>query len=612
MRHSPHHITASEDRVPFVRKIGYGTGMMGFALLIQIYMQFYNPIYNETLGLSPVLIAWVLCASRIWDGITDPLMGHLSDITRSRWGRRRPWILVGAILCAVSYTALWCFPRGEWKTANVPPAQNPTVEMTSIPFQSVETSKLRLVFPDGDASVRDVTVHDESGEISVKAKASSSVEGFEANCATDGDSSTVWKVQAVDADVAEIGETEPGSTWLEIKLLKTRSLQMLQVNTANVFELMVWQGPSERFYIVWLLAASFLFYLSFTVFAVPYIALGMELSPDYHERTSVMTTRTVVEQVGFFVVYSLFYLTSLERFADRAEGMRYNSLWVAIVIFIAIAIPALFAREHPSAAKALEHQDAQNTKTRVSLWISVKETLSCWPFLNLGLITVVSYFGVITVGVLGYYVTVYHLFGGDTGETSGKLMTIVGWSMPISTMIALPLMNVLSKTIGKRNALITAFSLTVVGALLRWPFYTPDAPYLCIIPAVLFQIGCAGAYMFINAMIPEAVDADELKTGERREGMFSAVYGWVYKLGFALAILLSGYVLEGTGYDAERGANQAPEAIYWLRFSFTWVAAISMLVTVLLVLTYPISEKKAYEIRQQLEERRKGNAQADA
>ena len=118
--------------------------------------------------------------------------------------------------------------------------------------------------------------------------------------------------------------------------------------------------------------------------------------------------------------------------------------------------------------------------------------------------------------------------------------------------------------------------------------------------------------MFINAMIPDAVDADELKTGERREGMFSAVYGWVYKLGFALAILLSGYVLEWTGYDAELGAHQTPETIYWLRFSFTWMAAISMLVTVLVVLTYPISEKKAYEFRQQLDERRKQDAQSDA
>jgi GPH family glycoside/pentoside/hexuronide:cation symporter len=607
MNESRRHITAAEDKVPFMRKIGYGTGMMGFALLIQIYLQFYNPIYNETLGLSPIWIGWVLFASRIWDGITDPVMGSVSDNTRSRWGRRRPWIFLGAVLCSLSFLALWWFPRGEWTTADARPVQNQTAEVATVPFQSLETSKLRLVFPDGEASVHEVMVRDFSGEIPVKVKAGSSVEGFEAKCIIDGDASTYWKMDSAQADG---GQKEPEKAWLDLKLFKTRTLQEFQVRTASDFELMVWRGPSERFYIGWLLVASLLFYLSFTVFTVPYIALGMELSPDYHERTSVMTIRTVVEQIGFFVIASLYFLTSLERFADRAEGMRFNSLWVAVVIFIVIAIPALFAREHASAAKALEHQDIRKTKKKISLWLSIKETLSCWPFLNLGLITVVSYLGVITVGVLGYYVTIYHLFGGDTGEASGKLMTIVGWLIPISTMVALPLMNRLSKKIGKRNALITAFSLTIAGSLLRWPLYTPEAPYLSIIPTVLFGIGCAGAYMFINAMIPEAVDADELKTGERREGMFSAVYGWVYKLGFALAILLSGYVLEWTGYDAELGANQTPEAIFRLRFSFTWMAAISLVVTVLLVLTYPITEKKAYEIRERLEARRREDADA--
>ena len=89
-----HHITAPEDRVPFFRKVGYGTGMLGYALMIQVYMQFYNPIFNDTLGLSPVLIGWAIAIARIWDAVTDPLMGSLSDNTRSRWGRRRPWIVL--------------------------------------------------------------------------------------------------------------------------------------------------------------------------------------------------------------------------------------------------------------------------------------------------------------------------------------------------------------------------------------------------------------------------------------------------------------------------------------------------------------------------------------
>jgi len=471
------HVTAFEDRVPFFRKVGYGSGMLGYALLIQIYMQFCNPIFNDTLGLSPVWIGWVFSLTRIWDAVTDPFMGSISDNTRSRWGRRRPWIALAAVLCSVSFLAIWWFPAGQ----------------------------------------------------------------------------------------------------------------------------------SSGFYFWWLMIASLFFYLAFTVFSVPYIALGMELSPDYHERTSVMTIRTVVEQFGFFVVSSLFFLTSLDRFSDRAEGMRWNSLWVAAVIFVVIMIPAVFAREHPSVNEVLKHQDAEKKKKKIPLWVSAKETLSCWPFLNLGLITVVSYLGVITVGSLGYYVTVYYLYSGDKGVDSGKLLTIAGYTIPVSTLVALPLMNKLSRKIGKRNGLITAFSLTVIAAFLRWPLFTPDAPYLSIIPTVLFGIGCAGAYMFINAMIPDAVDADELKTGERREGMFSAVYGWTYKLGAAVAMLLSGYVLEWTGFDAT-AAQQTPEAVYWLRCSFTWVAAISLIVTVLLVLTYPITEKKAYEIRRELEARRRETA----
>lgn len=470
-----HQVTAAADKVPFFRKASYGTGMMGYALMIQIYMQFYNPVFNDTLGLSPVLIGWVIFLSRFWDALTDPFMGSVSDNTRSRWGRRRPWIALGAVLCAISFLAVWWFPGGH----------------------------------------------------------------------------------------------------------------------------------NNTFYFWWLLITSLCFHLAFTVFSVPYIALGMELSPDYHERTSVMTMRTVIEQLGFFVVSSLFFLTSLGCFANRAEGMRYNSLWVAVVIFIVIMIPAIFSREHPSAAAALKHQDAQKDKKKIPLWLSVKETLSCWPFLSLGLITIVSYLGVITVGSLGYYVTVYHLFGGDKGVESGKLMALVGYSIPISTMLAVPLMNKVSKKIGKRNALIAAFSLCTIGAILRWPLYTPAHPYLSIIPTVLFGIGCAAGYLFINAMIPEAVDADELKTGERREGMFSAVYGWTYKIGAALAMLLSGYVLQWTGFDTARGMNQTPEAIFWLRFSFTWMAALSLIATILLVLTYPITEKKAYEIRRLLEEQRK-------
>jgi len=463
-------MTAENDRIPFFQKVGYGTGMLGYALMIQTYMQFYNPIFNDTLGLDPVWIGWIIGLSRIWDALTDPLMGSLTDNTRSRWGRRRPWIGLGALLCSVSFAIIWWFPPGQ----------------------------------------------------------------------------------------------------------------------------------SHTFYVVWLLVSSLVFYVAFTIFSVPYIALGMELSPDYHERSSVMSFRAVLQQGGFFIVSSLYWLTSLDRYADRAEGMRWNSLWMAAVIFAVIAIPAVFAREHPSMLAATRRQ-----KKKVPLWRSAKETLSNWPFLNLSLITIISLLGLMMVGSLGYYVTIYHMFGGDKGETSGRLLTFVNYTIPISTIIAVPLLQKLSTRIGKRSTMIAAFSIALVGTLLKWPCYTPVNPWLSIIPSILLGFGSAAAYVFVNAMIPEAVDVDELKTGERNEGMFSAVYSWMFKIGAAIALLLAGYVLKGTGFDANLEGMQEESTIFWMRVYFTLIPALALAASIGLALTYPITEKTAYEIRAQLEARRK-------
>ena len=105
-------VTAPEDRVPLKDKILYGSGSFADMTFQWTLIAFALPILNLELGFSPVVIGLVLAITRIWDAVTDPLMGSISDNTRTRFGRRRPYIGVGAILCGLFFISIWFVPEG--------------------------------------------------------------------------------------------------------------------------------------------------------------------------------------------------------------------------------------------------------------------------------------------------------------------------------------------------------------------------------------------------------------------------------------------------------------------------------------------------------------------
>lgn len=83
-------------RVPLRRKLAYAMGGIGDALPINLMNIFLLVFYVDTLKIDARVVGLALFLPRIWDAISDPLMGQISDNTRSRWGRRRPYILLGS------------------------------------------------------------------------------------------------------------------------------------------------------------------------------------------------------------------------------------------------------------------------------------------------------------------------------------------------------------------------------------------------------------------------------------------------------------------------------------------------------------------------------------
>lgn len=115
-----HHNISKSDHIPLLQKImfGAGTGMDFLATGLTVTW-LWLPVFNIGFGINPAVLGVVLMIFRGWDAISDPIMGNISDNARTRWGRRRPFIVMGAILTALIYPFLWRPPTGFGDTGMV-------------------------------------------------------------------------------------------------------------------------------------------------------------------------------------------------------------------------------------------------------------------------------------------------------------------------------------------------------------------------------------------------------------------------------------------------------------------------------------------------------------
>jgi GPH family glycoside/pentoside/hexuronide:cation symporter len=134
--------------------------------------------------------------------------------------------------------------------------------------------------------------------------------------------------------------------------------------------------------------------------------------------------------------------------------------------------------------------------------------------------------------------------------------------------------------------------------------YNPEHPYLLLIAAPFIAFGLGSVFTIVSSMLADVCDYDELQTGERREGIFGAIYWWMIKLGQAAASLISGVLLNMTGFNIALGGHQTEQTLFYMRICDVGIPIIASVIAIFIILTFDISEDKAYEIRKQLEERR--------
>jgi GPH family glycoside/pentoside/hexuronide:cation symporter len=312
----------------------------------------------------------------------------------------------------------------------------------------------------------------------------------------------------------------------------------------------------------------------------------------------------------------LWFMQSDVLFDDMVEGASWLAIIIgAAVIFIGV-IPAIFLKERFNKANTKERSVAATTEKPLKI-NNVEEfptgikgflrgfviTLKFKPFLSLCGATFLVFNGFMLVSSFQIYVIIYYVFEGNQSlgaEYSGWAGTLSA----ASTFFVIFFVSWLSTKIGKKKAFYVATVVSIAGYGLKWICYHPDYPLLTLVPAPFMAFGLGALFTLMGSMIADVCDMDELETGERREGMFGSIYWWVVKLGMAVALAAGGFLLNVTGFDVALGGAQTTETIHMMRLFDVVIPMVASAIAIWMVYTYPITEQKAHEIREELEKRR--------
>jgi len=477
------HNTSGKDRVSVREQIGLGFGRAVQDGTHGSLFVLASPIYNITLGLDARLLSTFVFVQRIWDALLNPVFGQFSDNFRSRWGRRRPLIFLGAFPVAFFFGLLWWFPR----------------------------------------------------------------------------------------------------------------------------------NASHTFLFWYLLLISLAFYAGLSLFAMPLGGLIIEATDDYHERTRVAGITLAFGFAAQIGSNWLFKLTQLwvphgappsVRIADTITGVRWVGIVSAILFLVMGLVPVALCRER-NYAKVTSRQRP------VPFLESLRAVRGNQSFMSLLWARCLFSFGYQMVGLMGGYMNIYYVFGGDISG-SATVGAILGSGYHIAAIAAsLFAYPHIERRVGKRRTLELAAAILIVDCVSKYFLYQPGHPWMPIAIIMMNGISNAGVSLMAIAMLGDIADQDEYLFGLRREGVFNSLLNWFEKAGSSLGSFMTGFLLSWIGFNPALGA-QSTHTLHWMKASYITFPALGAVMTLILVTRYNLSQDEVYKIKNELVRRRAAVAAADA
>jgi GPH family glycoside/pentoside/hexuronide:cation symporter len=346
---------------------------------------------------------------------------------------------------------------------------------------------------------------------------------------------------------------------------------------------------------------AILFFTAITFTEVPFYSLGAEVTTDFNERTKIRSISSLFIYIAVLIAVNLpnFIVTKVTGSGGSAQtGWSISALACGLIAFIALIICWNATRGRELVVGAVDKSSPKEPAGNI--FKQFIDVLRVKPVKYIVLANFLYLFGFSTeTGVLIYILTyVAHV---DPAQQS-MVMSV----LPIATMLWLPVINLISVKIGKKKGYMIFVGVIVVALAIFFMVNTYTVMSLCILNASIAH-GNGTFWTLCFSMAYDATEVDEWINNKRREGVLVAYMSFAQKIGTALALWATGFVLETVGYIGT-AESQTEGAIKGLIGLYTWIPAILILLSIVCVVAYPLTQKKHSAILKALEQRKKGEA----
>jgi glycoside/pentoside/hexuronide:cation symporter, GPH family len=331
---------------------------------------------------------------------------------------------------------------------------------------------------------------------------------------------------------------------------------------------------------IWVMVVYIVLCTAYSTVNIPYSSLTPELTTDYNERTSLNGYRFGFAAFGTLLGAGA-ALPIIGLFADKNVGFVAMGVIFGVVMAITALITVFSVRE----PKTVRPAQMDFFKTYLAVFKNKPYLFILAAYvLHILAITAVS-------GIAIYYFKYIH---GAEAKTTIAILILL-----LTAMVFIPVSVFLSKKVGKK--LVYGGGMAWVAVVLMILFFLGHKHPITFsyIMMCVMGVGFGFTYALPYAIVPDAIEYDYLKTGERREGAFYGIWTWALKIGQALAVLAMGWVLSIMGYVASPPGvflKQTPSAELGIRLFLGPIPAAIFILGAIAVWLYPINEKRYKEI----------------